>query len=50
MNKYIIFNNNSQEETRMAEKQKANLENKGYTLKNTFVNSITGKTSLHYQK
>jgi hypothetical protein len=48
-NQYIKWNNNNPTSIKEAERKKRMYENKGYTLKHTFVNSITGECTLTYE-
>lgn len=45
---YIKWNNNDLNSLKMAEKKKANFENKGFTLRNEMINSITGECTFTY--
>ena len=47
---YIKWNNNDLKEIKKAEKQKEKFENKGYFLRNTISNPITGECTLTYSE
>ncbi len=48
--KYINLNLNILKQFKTAEKRKVMLESKGYTLRSTEINSVTGECTFHYDK
>lgn len=45
---YIKWNNNDIKSIKKAERQKANFENKGFSLRHQMINSITGECTFTY--
>jgi len=48
MKVYIRYNQNDIKAIKWAERQKTKYENKGYTLKGTNLNTITGECTMTY--